>query len=140
MSTALFVSADRISRLSKGSVRVSFSNSFITEFETGKSWTLKRFSNMLSQSTMLDGLYKFIKSDKRKRNLIMLRANPEFDTINIIENKHDGFKLNDTQKRALQKSICKSDYFLLQGPPGTGKTKTVAVIITELLKRKQRII
>jgi DNA replication ATP-dependent helicase Dna2 len=130
----------KVTKLNKNSITVKMSHNYSLAFDRDKKWTLNRFDYMLGASVMLDGLFKFADATGRFKDLIMLKSNPEFDTINIIKRKNDGFSLNEAQTRALKKSICSRDYFLLQGPPGTGKTKTIACIINELTKRKERVL
>ena len=130
----------RIAKLSRGVVKVGLNNRFAKHFDRDREWTLSRHDYMMSARTMLDGLYKFAASSKRFKNLILLKTNPEFDNINIIKSTDNGFSLNAGQDAALNKSICARDYYLLQGPPGTGKTRSIAYIVNELVKRKQRVI
>jgi DNA replication ATP-dependent helicase Dna2 len=131
----------RVAKFNKDTVFVELRNNYNNTFSRDIKWTLNRFDYMTGATVMLDGLFKFAKSEKRFKDLIMLKTNPEFDNINIIQGGHSGnFTLNSAQNTAVNKSICSRDYFLLQGPPGTGKTKTIAYIINELVKRKQRVI
>ncbi len=125
--------------LQKNSVNVRLWNAFANELDKNVKWTLSIFNSTMVADTMLDGLYNFAKSPGRFKDLILLNRRPEFDNINLVYDKTDS-DLNPAQRSAVIKSVCSKDYYLLQGPPGTGKTKTIAAIITELVKRKQRVI
>jgi DNA replication ATP-dependent helicase Dna2 len=127
-------------RLYENRVKVRLRNNYVKDFNKKIKWTLNRFTYLTGAVSMLDGLFRFAQSKKRFKDLIMLKKNPEFDSINIIQSGHDEFDLNPAQSSAVDKSICSRDYFLLQGPPGTGKTKTIAFIINELVRKKQRVI
>lgn len=124
----------------ENSITLKLSNPFLKRLSADIKWTVCRYNTLISAGAMFDGLYRFVRSPKRFRDLIMLNRNPEFDDINTIHTGIAAVNLNDAQKRAVKKSVCSRDYALLQGPPGTGKTKTAAAIIMELIKRKQRVI
>ena len=46
---------------------------------------------------------------------------------------------NDSQNNAISKALCCSSFCIIQGPPGTGKTYTIAKIVSELVRRGEKI-
>lgn len=46
-------------------------------------------------------------------------------------------KLNDSQKKAVNKSIYSNNISLIQGPPGTGKTSVIAELIQQILVKSK---
>ena len=68
-------------------------------------------------------LFRFLTSDKIKRNLYLGLIPPSVSEGNEIQIPENNFcKMTDEQRSLLHTIIHSKDYFLLWGPPGTGKT------------------
>ncbi|ORY73165.1 P-loop containing nucleoside triphosphate hydrolase protein [Neocallimastix californiae] len=76
-----------------------------------------------------------------KSNLRKSIFNPTIEKINdlredYIQKVMNDYELNQSQAEAVDLVMQKNNGFsLIQGPPGTGKTKTVLVLINEILKK-----
>lgn len=96
-------------------------------FEEHDKWAVERDSLDSSFTAMYKGLYSFIKSNQKRRDLLLNQINP----VKNSPVEFDQSYLSEEQNRVLNKALTAKDYFLLNGPPGTGKT---SIIIKELLK------
>ena len=68
-------------------------------------------------------LFRFLNSEKLKRNLYLGLIAPSVQVDNVINIPDNNFcKMTDEQRSLLHAIIQSKDYFLLWGPPGTGKT------------------
>ena len=68
-------------------------------------------------------LFRFLCSEKLKRNLYLGLTPPDVSEGNVINIPENNFcKMTDEQRLLLHEIIHSKDYFLLWGPPGTGKT------------------
>ena len=68
-------------------------------------------------------LFRFLRSEKSKRNLYLGLIPPGISEDNLINIPENNFcKMTDEQRLLLHAIIHSKDYFLLWGPPGTGKT------------------
>lgn len=100
-------------------------------------WVLEhgfRESNFIS---LFKSLYIFISSDKQKRDLILGRKQPQFETLEVQFNK----SLSNRQQEIIRSALAARDYFLIQGPPGTGKTSVIMKeLVRQLHKRNENIL
>lgn len=96
-------------------------------FEEHEKWALERDSVDSSFTSMYRGLYAFIKSNQKRRDLLLNQRPPVKSKSVEFEQQH----LSEEQNRVINKALTAKDYFLLNGPPGTGKT---SIVIKELLK------
>lgn len=73
--------------------------------------------------------------DAENQNLRNIIVNPS--KVKLIESvKIDSFfneQLDESQQKAVCKSLATEDIFLIQGPPGTGKTSVITEIILQIL-------
>ncbi len=86
----------------------------------------------------LVALHDFVlKTDDRRRDVLLGRAPPRFD-----ETPPAGTYVgnNESQDRAVARSVAARDFSLIQGPPGTGKTYTVARLVRALVERGERVL
>lgn len=71
-------------------------------------------------------LFRFLVSEKLKRNLYLGLIPPSVSDGEVKEILEDNFcTMTDEQRSLLQAIIHSKDYFLLWGPPGTGKTSVM---------------
>lgn len=86
----------------------------------------------------LVALHDFVlKSDERRRDVLLGRAPPEFNDIRVDGSYVDN---NDAQDRAVARAVGARDFSLIQGPPGTGKTYTVARLVRALVSNGERVL
>lgn len=102
-------------------------------------WCIDRAYSTSGIDAQHTGLYGFINSRQRLKDLLFGRIKPEFKKriskkINIDD------KLNTNQKRAFELCIKSKDYALIQGPPGTGKTYTIASIVKQLIDSGKKVL
>lgn len=71
-----------------------------------------------SMRTLYHGLYSFLKTSKRRRELLLCQRKPEIDASVMLKGQYGNAYMTNIVLRAKQAK----DYFLLVGPPGTGKT------------------
>lgn len=88
-------------------------------FTRHKFWNLEYDVLDSSFNASFYGLYYFIKANKRKRDLILTRVEPDKPSSAFV---YENEALIPEQASIISKIINAKDYFLLWGPPGTGKT------------------
>lgn len=105
------------------SVTISLVNKQLDKdyFKKFQFWALERDFRDSSYKRMLQLHYAFLKTDERRRNLILGLERPEFESRAEIPIGD----LNDIQHELVSRALSAEDYFLIQGPPGTGKTSRV---------------
>ena len=85
----------------------------------------------------LVALHDFVlKSDERRRDVLLGRSLPEFNE----ESDKEYVPNNEAQDRAVSRAIAARDFSLIQGPPGTGKTYTVARLVRALVENGERVL
>jgi len=100
-------------------------------------WVLEHEFRESSFTTLFQFLYTFVSSDKSKRDIILGRKKPQFETVQVQ------FKtqLSTHQKEVIRLALSSKDYFLIQGPPGTGKTSVIMKeLVSQLYERKENIL
>jgi DNA replication ATP-dependent helicase Dna2 len=108
------------------------------EFFIDKNWTIYTDTMETTYETMNGALYALLSNENvAKRDLILGRKKPAFKPVEDLELNPS---LNSQQKYAIKKALSAEDYFLIQGPPGTGKTHTLANLITELVKKGNKVL
>lgn len=70
-----------------------------------------------SFQTMFRGIYAFLHANTDRRDLILCKRKPEFDSSVSIAGNY-----GDIINRMILKAKQAKDYFIVTGPPGTGKT------------------
>jgi DNA replication ATP-dependent helicase Dna2 len=98
---------------------------------------LDTYPSSIGVDRMLTALHDgVLKSDDRRRDLLLGRAAPAFDSVpqeTFVEN-------NAAQNEAIELGVSARDCALIQGPPGTGKTHTIARLIAALVERGDRVL
>lgn len=96
--------------------------SFIQEdyFQTSTNWAIEPSFLENTFRSLTASLGSFLRASKTKRDLLLGKAQPRFDTNFQVDYRSRG--LNEEQNQILNRALSAKDYFLLQGPPGTGKT------------------
>lgn len=94
------------------------------------------FVNDLTYMRMQEALNK-LKSPRYSRLHSILSGNyaAEFKRIEIKDDS-----LNESQLDAISNALGNNGFYSIQGPPGTGKTYTVARLIENLVRAKQKIL
>ncbi len=113
--TVLSVSAEEVV------VRLRYKQYNLQIFNEFEMWNLEHDQMDMGFTAMYQGLFRWAKSDLKKRELLLTTKPPgqAQNAKGIFENDST---LTDEQNRILQKMLSAQDYFLLWGPPGTGKT------------------
>ena len=104
------------------------SNQFnTTAFFENPRWNLEH--DLLDSSFLghYRSLFGFAKAVPYKRKLVMGRAEPLTEKINITAPQY----LTEHQKEIFIKAVEAKDYFLIWGPPGTGKTSQMLCALAE---------
>ncbi|WP_010254397.1 AAA domain-containing protein [Myroides injenensis] len=120
-----------IKSIKKDTVEVIFryKQNNVTYFNRFKYWALERDFMDSSFQSMYKGLFTFINSPQRIKNLLLTIEKPEKLT-------NYGFKkeyLSSEQNTIINNALSAKDYFILNGPPGTGKTShIIKELISEL--------
>ncbi len=103
-------------------------------FEKTALWNVEHDLLDSSFNAMFRGLFSFMRSPQRKKNLLLTTAAPTHPhTSDANEDLYPSSKIDigeiedmtAEQSRILQKMLDSQDYFLLWGPPGTGKTSVM---------------
>ncbi len=100
-------------------------------FDKTAFWNVEHDLLDSSFNAMFRGLFSFMRSPQRQKNLLLTTAAPTHPNaaddlypptkIEVDENR----EMTEEQRRILQKMLNSQDYFLLWGPPGTGKTSVM---------------
>lgn len=69
-------------------------------------------------SSLYSGLYLFLTTDKRRRDLLLCQRKPETDKKAVLKGDYGSEEFNTVTLKAIQAK----DIFIIIGPPGTGKT------------------
>lgn len=77
---------------------------------------------------MYKGLHTFLEANADRRDLLLCRRSPRFDTSFAEEIS----RASDDFERVALKAVAAEDCFLLVGPPGTGKTSRALKRMVEL--------
>ena len=101
-------------------IRVSLRNKQVNRnyFDQFPHWAVEHDLLDVGFNAMDQSLFDFLKSDPKKKKILLGLTEPEFSHIPPI--RAEG--LNEEQNKRLTSAMSAKDYFLLQGPPGTGKT------------------
>jgi DNA replication ATP-dependent helicase Dna2 len=101
-------------------IRVSLRNKQVNRnyFDQFSHWAVEHDLLDVGFNAMDQSLFDFLKSDPKKKKILLGLTEPEFSHIPPI--RAEG--LNEEQCERLTSAMSAKDYFLLQGPPGTGKT------------------
>jgi DNA replication ATP-dependent helicase Dna2 len=102
-------------------------------------WCLDRAYSTSGIDAQHTGLYSFIRSKKRLKDLIFGRTKPEFKK-RLAKKPVIDERLNTNQKKAFDLCLKAKDYALIQGPPGTGKTYTIASIVKQLVDEGKKVL
>lgn len=92
-------------------------------FDNYTRWAIEHDRLDHAYNHMYKSLFAFLKSDIRKRELLLGAKLPHSTMYNI------DIECNSIQQKqdfVIQKAIAAEDYFLIVGPPGTGKTSVYA--------------
>jgi len=139
--TQSFFQSNKINATFSKEHEVSFKCSgFLPEnsrfFHANTSWRCIKLFTLITLRREFLVMELIIKSPLRK-SIFNPTVEKNYDNRpDYIEKVMKDYELNDSQAEAVDLVMQKNNGFsLIQGPPGTGKTKTVLVLINELLKK-----
>ncbi|SMP08115.1 DNA helicase, putative [Desulfurobacterium pacificum] len=88
----------------------------------------------------LEELRHAVGRQRELRNIIVGLKQPELPESESFEFEPADKRLNETQLKAVKKSLSSPHFFLIHGPPGTGKTSTITELIVQLVKRGNKVL
>ncbi|MDY6788352.1 MAG: IGHMBP2 family helicase [Candidatus Nanohaloarchaea archaeon] len=111
-------------------------------FVYGKGLRVDLYVNDITFQRMLDALESFeeVKGGKKRlRDILVGEREPDFGKgKEDLEVNND--KLNESQKRAVRRSLEAEEIFLIHGPPGTGKTTTLIEAVEQHIDQGMKVL
>ncbi|MFB6215716.1 MAG: IGHMBP2 family helicase, partial [Candidatus Aenigmatarchaeota archaeon] len=129
-----------VTEKTKYSVSVAFSNK-PPGFVYGKNVRLDLYVNDITFQRMLDALedLEVVVGKKLKlRNILLGESEPDFKETENLEIRNE--ELDESQRKAVERSLEAEDLFLIHGPPGTGKTTTLIEAIEQHVERNEKVL
>ncbi len=111
------------------------------EFVLGKDLRVDLYVNDITFQRMLDALEHFEVVTGKKmylRGIILGKIGPRFNEIDGFEVENE--ELDESQRKAVKRSLEAEDLFLIHGPPGTGKTTALIEVIEQHVKRGEKVL
>lgn len=124
----------------KYSVSVAFQGS-PPGFVFGKDLRVDLYVNDITFQRMLDALEHFEVVTGKKmylRGILLGEIEPRFNETEEVDIKNE--KLDESQRRAVKRSLEAEDLFLVHGPPGTGKTTALIEAIEQHVDRGKKVL
>ncbi|MFP4233137.1 MAG: IGHMBP2 family helicase [Candidatus Aenigmatarchaeota archaeon] len=122
------------------SVSVAFQGS-PSRFVFGKDLRIDLYVNDITFQRMLDALEHFEVVTGKKmylRGILLGKIEPRFNETEELEVNNE--KLNESQRKAVERSLEAEDLFLVHGPPGTGKTTALIEVIEQHVERGKKVL
>ena len=124
------------------STNYSFTIAFeppVDQFLLGKGLRMDLYVNDITYQRMLDSLeaLPFHPNRDLVKNLVGLSSPGEAGESDFVPRAKI---LDESQTRAVRRSVNAKPFFCIHGPPGTGKTTTLAGAIEELSRRGEKIL
>lgn len=97
------------------------------------------FSSETAFERNYSAIYELINNEqlKKLKEILIFKDNPTGNESVQLEGIDF---LHKSQRNSVQLAVGINDYLLIQGPPGTGKTLTIAHIVDQLYKNKEKVI
>ena len=111
------------------------------DFVQGKNLRVDLYVNDITFQRMLDALEHFEVVTGKKmylRGILLGDIEPRFNKEEELEVKNE--KLDESQRRAVKRSLEAEDLFLIHGPPGTGKTTALIETIEQHVERDDKVL
>ncbi len=117
-------------------LRFSQSNKNVFTKFIDEPWAIEHDLLESSFSALYRGMFSFLCADNSRRNLLMLKRQPDIDKTKKLKGDY-----NDFNNLALKVKQAQ-DFFLIIGPPGTGKTSfgLMTTLKEELLEENSSIL
>ncbi len=73
------------------------------------------------------------------REILINNREPDINSVGELDYFHNS-QLNDSQQKAVEKSLASKNFYLIHGPPGTGKTTTAIEVIQQCIDQGQKVL
>jgi len=113
----------------------------LPEFMFEKDLRVDLYVNDITFQRMMDALEHFeIVTGKKMylRGILLGSIEPRFGETEEVEIKNED--LDDSQRKAVKRSLEAEDLFLIHGPPGTGKTTALIEAIEQHIEREDTVL
>jgi len=126
-STPIFHGFVRALEIDRVRIAIPLKNLHASAFE-GKTWIVDRFPADVTSEASHTALYDYLTSVPRQLTAGSRTDGPKLQVSSAVS-------FNQSQLRAIERSVASKAFHLVWGPPGTGKTKVIPEIVERVTGR-----